>query len=185
MDLLERSLQRFYTNEGNFDTLYEFACPEGKKRSSGVSLRVIEWLVTNYAKTHKVEYPMEGASIPFNLYMAYREQTDVYSKRMFDPFARRTKTKLVSARGDREIVTTPGQMNFFRWAINNGVVEYAKVHHEDIRADLPKCKDKVPRMHVRDGKVVKCRNRCKASDLAVILRPQVKRVVRRFIVRFD
>lgn len=185
MDLLGRSLQRFYANVDNFNALYDITRPESGRRSDRLSLRVVECLVTNYSKTHRVEFEQPDNALPFNLYMSYREQLAFYSKRMFDPFARRNKTTIRSpAEDEREITTTPGQMNFFRWAITNGVLEYARQHQDAIREELPKGRERRPSLRVLNGKVIRCRKRCKASDLAILVRPSVKSVKKKFTVRF-
>lgn len=53
-----------------------------------------------------------------------------YKKRYFDPFRRRKKFKYYF---DREktisLCTTIGQLNFFKWAFTNNVVEYVISNH--------------------------------------------------------
>lgn len=179
MQLLERALQRFYRDPCHFDLLERITNRDRNKDTEVPSLRVIEWLVTNYARDKAVEYELSEETAPINLYTSYREHLDFYSKRMFDPFARRAKTTL--SFGDRHIDTTPGQMNFFRWAISNGVVDYAIRHQDSIRKDLPKCK-----CRARDGPPDSGRpkKRCKSSDLAAIIKPRVKRFKKKIVVRF-
>eukprot|EP00899_Mesostigma_viride_P012447 jgi/Mesvir1/21202/Mv21549-RA.1 len=99
---------------------------------------------------------------------------------MFDPFARRKKIPL--AHGDRVVQTTPGQMNFFRWAITNGVVDYAVRNIAEIRGELPKCHHNNGRA-IRVTVVKRTRKRCRAADLGSIVRPKVI-TRRRFLIRF-
>lgn len=59
-----------------------------------VSLRLLDWLVTNYAKEHKVYYMntcqegMAKADDPFDVHTSYRSWLKSYRKTNFDPFRR-------------------------------------------------------------------------------------------------
>ena len=61
-----------------------------------------------------------------------------YSKKQFDPFCRRER--IVFEPLDKTLtegfVTTIGQLNFFRWALQNGVLEYAKTNLNEIEKDM-------------------------------------------------
>ena len=58
-----------------------------------LSLRILDWLVTNYAKKHNIVYTIEknGSSTNFNIYLDYKNQLRAYSKKYFDPFCRRER----------------------------------------------------------------------------------------------
>lgn len=129
-DLLLASLRRYYQEDvSRQDTLREIL---GNK--SAVSLRLLDWLATNYAKKHNILYllpaPDGGPEVGFNMYLDYKSQLKAYSKRFFDPFCRRERTEF------QGVHTTVGQLNFFRWAIEHRVVAYAKEHCEAIEADM-------------------------------------------------
>jgi hypothetical protein len=49
---------------------------------------------------------------------------------MFDPFCRWKRIKF------RDIETTVGQLNFFEWAITDGVLDYLDTHHEKVHTDM-------------------------------------------------
>jgi len=98
-----------------------------------VSLRVLDWLTTNYAKHENV---MLHQANPFNLHAEYKACLKAYQKKSFDPFARRERI-IFSVKGKRSI-TTPGQLNFFRWAIENGVLEYAIDNYSEIEGHMLK-----------------------------------------------
>lgn len=134
-EVLGRHLQRFYQDQGNFDQLVGVLNAESK--DTGVSLRMLDFLVTNYCSQHRVEYLVErkGKAVWCNLYHAYRQQLQQFSKVYFDPFARRKKFVLQC--GSRKVQTTPGQMNFFKWAIEWGVLDYARRNVAELRATLP------------------------------------------------
>ena len=57
-----------------------------------------------------------------------------YNKANFDPFCRNER---ITGWGDNgDIITTIGQLNFFRWAIENRVLEYINDNLEDIEKDM-------------------------------------------------
>lgn len=68
-------------------------------------------------------YLLEDGNCPttFNVFLNYKSQLRAYSKKLFDPFCRHERT--VFKVDDDELETTVGQANFFRWAIQNNVIE--------------------------------------------------------------
>ena len=98
------------------------SCLNNTDRS--VSLRILDWLVTNYSKAHNITYHKpNGGRQCFNVHNEYKACLKAYQKRCFDPFARRERI-IVQLHGETTI-TTPGQMNFFKWAFSNGIIDYA------------------------------------------------------------
>jgi hypothetical protein len=90
--------------------------------------------VTNYAKTHNVVIQSPVASLPLNVYRQYRMQLKAYSKQQFDPFRRRDR--ILFHFGSENLETTVGQLNFFRWMIENRIMEYVEAHMDAIEADM-------------------------------------------------
>mgnify|MGYP000235827563 CR=1 FL=1 len=120
-DLLMKTLQRYYKNPKTLETLVQVVHNPG-----GVSLRVIDYLCTNYAKTHDIVYYVDK-KIPFNLYLQYRSQLKAYSKMQFDPFRRHERITIpvpTSMISSGVLETTVAQLNFFKWAIENKVISY-------------------------------------------------------------
>ena len=113
-----------------------------------VSLRVIDWFVTHHSKQKNVMYWIDESkstifeTIPtiftpqirkFHLYYEYRAQLKSYTKLYFDPFRRHDRISfVVSSSPHMAIETTLGQLNFFRWAIHNHVLEYLQEHISEI-----------------------------------------------------
>lgn len=113
-ELLLKSLDDFFSDEKHFNELSDIL-----SHNSGISLRNIEWFVTNYAKEkHTVFNTPNGSSI--NVHIAYKSSLGGYSKKLFDPFCR---TERIEFKG---LVTTIAQLNFIRWCIRNGVLNYIK-----------------------------------------------------------
>lgn len=103
-----------------------------------VSLRALDWLVTNYAKKHNTAYlftEATGDTRIFNVHLEYKSQLKSFSKAMFDPFKRGPRVQFADANG-KVFETTLGQLNFFKWAIRYHVARYAEDHIEAIDADM-------------------------------------------------
>lgn len=124
------------------------------KQQTLISLRILDWLVTNYAKTNlcSCAYQQGPSNAMFIIWKEYKAQLKAYSKRSFDPFCRRTRVFIIYDTWEYETVdqndidsyisredgfiTTVGQLNFFRWAISNGIINYAMEHVTEIEADM-------------------------------------------------
>lgn len=126
-DVLLKSLEKFYDDPAIFDIFKNVVT--GQTR---MSLRVLDWLVTNYSKKKNVVYTARvgDRDVAFNLFLEYKSALKGFSKRLMDPFCRRGR---VCFKG---VETTCGQLNFFRWAITHGVLDYATQHHDDIEQDM-------------------------------------------------
>jgi hypothetical protein len=123
-ELLIMSLQRFYSSRSDIQTLIPILKGEGD-----ISLRLIDWFVTNYAKKHHVSYVL--GSQEFVVYLNYKSQLKAFSKKLFDPFCRRER--ILFQIGDAEpFETTVGQLNFFRWAFEKDILNYIRQHMADI-----------------------------------------------------
>lgn len=132
-DVLLESLRKFYDDPDRLRVL-----TVALRTSNHISLRILDWLVTNYAKKHNIVYLVngdDGLPATFNMFLEYKSQLKAYSKRFFDPFCRRDRLDFLDAQG-ATFQTTVGQLNFFRWAIVNGVVDYATRHARVIEDDM-------------------------------------------------
>ncbi len=127
-ELIIMSLQTFYSNRTDLQEIMELL-----QGTSIISLRLIDWFVTNYAKRHTIGYILGGQE--FMVYMSYKSQLKAYSKKLFDPFCRRERI-MFSLPGTEQFVTTVGKLNFFRWAIEKNVIEYLKKHRETVEAEM-------------------------------------------------
>ncbi len=73
------------------------------------------------------------------VWQAYNAALDGYGKERFDPFARgKSKGGAITLTNDKDesVTTTLRQLNYFRWAIEQGVIEYVKAHIEEIYNDF-------------------------------------------------
>jgi len=101
---------------------------------SKLSLRLLDWFVTRYAKKYKTFYYIGDDNERFNVHISYKAQLKSYKKRYFDPFRRRKKFFYAHDRknNNNKLYTTIGQLNFFRWAISNNVIQHVEKHYDDI-----------------------------------------------------
>jgi len=119
-ELIVNSLQRFYSGCDDKPEILKLL--EG---TSELSLRLIDWFVTNYSKQHNISYILQGQE--FLVYTNYKSQLKAYSKKLFDPFCRRERI-MFQMQGFPMFQTTVGKLNFFRWAIEKGVLNYIKMN---------------------------------------------------------
>ncbi len=145
-NILLESLHKYYNNKSNINKLLEVLDDHNK-----VSLRIIDWFVTNYSKKNNIYYlifetPTKTKTFleknnnllkQFNTYHSYKAQLKSYSKKRFDPFCRRDRIQF-KYDDDKSIETTVGQLNFFKWAIDNLIIDYIKGNYESIEQDMNK-----------------------------------------------
>jgi hypothetical protein len=131
-DLLMQSLINFFTNRDNLDSVIPIIT--GK---SNISLRILDWFVTNYSKKNNIHYQItvNNKLKNFIVYLDYKAQLKAYSKKQFDPFCRRERISFID-HDSNELITTVGQLNFFRWAIENNILTYIVENYEIIENDM-------------------------------------------------
>lgn len=147
------------------------------KQKTAISLRLLDWFTTNYSKKFSIRYNLDtndndeyvSSDRSFNVHSNYKNQLKKCSKKMFDPFCRRQRIffntvdntiKLLKTfeyeiynNLDEGIVTTPGQLNFFKWAITNKVIHYTFEHLDKIETDMLKTAEN--RTNKDEGKKVR------------------------------
>jgi len=92
-----------------------------------ISLRILDWFATEYSKTSGIELKdINNRNI--HIYISYKAQLKTYGKKNFDPFRRHTRF----AFGYKNMVTNIAQLNFFRWAITNNIMDYIEEHIDEL-----------------------------------------------------
>ena len=134
-DLLMKNLMEFYHNHDNLQKMMYIINGETK-----ISLRIVDWFVTNYAKKYYTIYEIPSQrnsqeTYRFKVYNDYKLKLKAYSKRRFDPFCRWER---ISIPYDEEkfMETTIGQLNFFKWAIENRIIDYIENNYQIIEKDM-------------------------------------------------
>ena len=104
-------------------------------RDKRVSLRLLEFFVTKYC----VVKPVSLSQTKRLLHIDYQSRLKTYSKSYFDPFCRGKRIWMADEQGS-EFETTVGQLNFFRFVIEAGIVELVGTHLAEIRCMMePSC----------------------------------------------
>lgn len=135
-DLLMVSLSNFYNNKNTINKILPIITPTNNNR---ISLRLIDWFVTNYSKKNNtiINKKKDNNITHFNVYLSYRSQLKAYSKQLFDSFRRRDRITFFYD-VDKSIETTIGQLNMFRWILQNDILEYIQSNLENIESDMIK-----------------------------------------------
>ena len=129
-NLLLNNLLKFYAQDDNMDYMLRIINGESK-----ISLRIIDWFATNYAKKYYTLYSIHNTGRRFKVYVDYKLKLKAYSKKRFDPFCRWDRIN-VPYKDDKYIQTTIGQLNFFKWALENDVVRYIEENYANIEKDM-------------------------------------------------
>ena len=125
--LLLDKLINFYNKNSNIDRILPIINGESK-----ISLRLIDWFVTNYSK--KYFTMIKTGDKRFKVYIDYKLKLKAYSKKRFDPFCRWDRITIPYKKNSL-METTIGQLNFFKWIINNNIIEYIEKHFDEINND--------------------------------------------------
>lgn len=137
-DLLMESLIQFFSIKENLDKVKPIINGnDSTKNKPKMSLRILDWFVTNYSKKYNVSYQVEinNKKKNFIVYLDYKSQLKAYSKKQFDPFCRRERILFFDHDG-KEIITTVGQLNFFRWSLENKILDYILENFDEIENDM-------------------------------------------------
>ena len=129
-DLLLHKLMEFYNKENNLDKMLKIINGESR-----ISLRIVDWFSTNYAKKNVTTYDTETC-MRFKVYNDYKLKLKAYSKRRFDPFCRWDRIKMPFGNKEYSIETTIGQLNFFKWAIENKIIKFIEENYSVIEQDM-------------------------------------------------
>jgi len=131
--LLLNNLITFYKESDNMDRMLSII-----NGMSPISLRIVDWFTTNYAKKNYTVYDIpinESSSKRFKVYVDYKLKLRSYSKKRFDPFCRWDRINVPYKNGT-SIQTTIGQLNFFKWAFENNVIKYIEENYLTIEKDM-------------------------------------------------
>ena len=141
-DLLLHKVLRFYNENGGANMDLMLSVING---TTNISLRIMDWFVTNYSKKHYTVYDLVGSgngagagagAKRFKVYVDYKLKLRAYSKKRFDPFCRWDRINVPHKNGTTYIQTTLGQLNFFKWAIENEVIRYIEENYTAIETDM-------------------------------------------------
>ncbi len=131
-DLLLKKLMKFYAENDNLDRIIPIINGDSK-----LSIRIIDWFVTNYSKKYFTIYDIREDDMVkrFKVYTDYKLKLRAYSKKRFDPFCRWERIN-IPYKNNTYIQTTIGQLNFFKWALENNILEYIQKNQSEIEKDM-------------------------------------------------
>jgi hypothetical protein len=164
---LMRGIDTFFSNAEHMGKLLPFlvssSAASASPSSSGaaavaktrISLRLIEWFVTDHCMRHAVDWFIEGEF--FNVFLDYQNMMNEYKKKRFDPFGRKWRKEIrrdLSYDPPREhtvqvyhgirffytetdyVITTVAQLNFFRWLIEKRILDYIIDHRVELTKQM-------------------------------------------------
>jgi len=188
-ELLLTNLLDFYKKEDHMDRLMQIINGESK-----VSLRIIDWFVTNFAKKNFTVYSIpaknrcstvingEENMERFKVFHHYKLELKAYSKVRFDPFSRRERI-MIPYTNDTSLQTTIGQLNFFKWAIENQVLEYIENNYNEIELDM-NSRNSISKKNEEESETDN-KTRKKREELSVSACKTIKKESVKIVVKFN
>ena len=186
-DLLMKNLMEFYGDRENINKMMSIINGESK-----ISLRIVDWFVTNYAKKYYTVYDLPQARnngtielSRFKVYNDYKLKLKAYSKHRFDPFCRWERIS-IPYEGEKYMETTIGQLNFFKWAIQNNIIDFIKSNYELIENDMNSRNSTSKRKHSLDSQESQQndKTRKKREELSVSACKCIKKETVKIVVKF-
>jgi hypothetical protein len=180
-----KNLMDFYNKTDNLNKMMKIINGESK-----ISLRIVDWFVTNFAKKYYTVYEMtsnENETTRFKVYNDYKLKLKAYSKRRFDPFCRWERIT-VPYDNEKYMETTIGQLNFFKWAIENNIIHYIENNYSDIENDMNQRNSTSKRKASPDNLSVENDNsktRKKREELSISACKCIKKEDVKIIVKFN
>jgi hypothetical protein len=156
-DLLMNSLKKFFTEE-RFKQVIPIIVGGSK-----ISLRVIDWFVTNYSKKNQIIYKIKenDEECYINIHTHYKSQLNAYGKKFIDPFCRGKDRILFKVSESQCVMTNLSQLNFFRWAVQYNILQYIDKNYTIIVKDMTETLSNTPASNKRrifasnSGKMIK------------------------------
>jgi len=177
-ELLLNNLLEFYKNDDNLTRMLKIITGESK-----ISLRIVDWFATNYTKKNYTLYAMtnqSGDNIRFKVYFDYKLKLKAYSKKRFDPFCRWDRISFPYKDG-KCIETTIGQLNFFKWALENKVIDYIDEHYDEIEKDMNNRNSTSKR---KENVTDNSKTRKKREELSISATKSIKKEEVEIVVKF-
>jgi len=229
--LLLGGLIKFYKTDNNINKILSIINGENP-----ISLRLIDWFVTNFSKKHYTYYNIvdnkniitlheselkecnniqevgkilsiyqidlsnlrdtrdftpkefkikmrgwirERIQRTFKVYIDYKLKLKAYSKKRFDPFCRWERITIPYGEGT-SVQTTIGQLNFFKWVLENNIIDYIKNNTQEIENDMNSRNSSKSNRKKGDGKT-----RRKRQELSMSATKSIKKENVEVIVTFD
>lgn len=184
--LLYNRLSTYYAKENRLDTILPII-----NGTSPLSIRIIDWFVTNYSKQFFTVYSItdhETSTVRrFKVYTDYKLKLKAYSKKRFDPFCRWERIH-IPYKDNTFIQTTLGQLNFFKWALENEIISYIQQHIQDIEKDMIERNSSAKNNKIKindDATYSKSKTRKRREELSISAIKSIKKENVEIVVQFN
>lgn len=195
-ELLMQNLTTFYKDSSNLNKMMRIINGESR-----ISLRIVDWFVTNYAKKYYTVYDIHVPLIHprtradgtvehtevqrFKVYNDYKLKLKSYSKKRFDPFCRWERIN-IPYDNNTDMETTIGQLNFFKWAIENNIIDYIEEHREEIERDMnERNSTSIRKRNVSEDTSSTAKTRKKREELSISACKCIKKETVKIVVKFN
>ena len=175
-ELLMKNLMDFYNVRPNLIKMMNIINGE-----SPISLRIVDWFVTNYAKKYYTVYMLNQSR--FKVYNEYKLRLKAYSKKRFDPFCRWDRIS-IPYDNDNYMETTIGQLNFFKWTLENKVIQYIEDNYETIEKDM-NSRNSTSKRKENVVESVNSKTRKKREELSISATKSIKKEKVEIVVNFN
>ena len=157
---------------------------------SKISLRIVDWFVTNYAKKYFTVYEivneLSNNKSRFKVYHDYKLKLKAYSKKRFDPFCRWERISIPYDE-QRYMETTIGQLNFFKRALQHDIIKYIEENYDEIENHMNNRNSTSKRRSPinNEGRADNAKTRKKREELSVSACKCIKKETVEIVVKFN
>lgn len=176
-NLLLDNLIKFYNTNDNLHKMLKII-----NGQSSISLRIVDWFATNYAKQKFTTYNLKNGN-RFKVYNDYKLKLRSYSKKRFDPFCRWERIT-IPYDDTSSVQTTIGQLNFFKWAIENEVIDFIQENYKTIENDMNNRNSTSKRKNTKTNNL-KQKTRKKREELSICASKSIKQEKVSITIKFD
>ena len=176
-NLLLDNLIKFYNINDNLHKMLKII-----NGQSSISLRIVDWFATNYAKQKFTTYNLKNGN-RFKVYNDYKLKLRSYSKKRFDPFCRWERITIPYDETS-SVQTTIGQLNFFKWAIENEVIDFIQDNYKTIENDMNNRNSTSKRKNVKTNNLQQ-KTRKKREELSICASKSIKQEKVSITIKFD
>jgi hypothetical protein len=176
--LLLTNLLHYYNSNDNLERMLRII-----NGDVNISLRIVDWFTTNYAKKYYTVYNLPNGN-RFKVYNDYKLKLRSYSKKKFDPFCRWERIS-IPYKNETHLQTTIGQLNFFKWAFENNIIDYIETNYAAIEKDMNNRNSTSKRKLVSGGAAGTLKVRKMREELSISASKTVKKEDVEIVIKFD
>ena len=118
----------------------------------------------------------------FKVYNDYKLKLKAYSKKRFDPFCRWERITIPF--NQKHMETTIGQLNFFKWALENKVIDYIEQNYQTIENDMNN-RNSSSKIRTLSDNTDNTKTRKKREELSISACKCIKKEKVKIVVKFD